>query len=206
MFRNESVDVIRKAKAKAAFRSRSVSPRPRSSTPAPVQDSEKCLTLVPRNHAPVSTSLHSGLSISPTIDERATGFFFTNYIIDMGNCPGNSVGYGIDDNLANCMKAVGLAALASAAHAPELIKEARKRYLSAIRLTNAALGSFVDAKKDSTLLAIMLLSIFETVTSSEQRSLSAWVSHINGAAALIKIRGPEQFNRCGLNLSFLLPP
>ena len=70
--------------------------------------------------------------------------------------------------------------------------QANKRYLSAIQLTNAALGSLVDVKKDSTLLAIMLLGIFETVTSSQQRSLSAWRSHINGAAALIKVRGPEQ--------------
>lgn len=38
----------------------------------------------------------------------------------------------------------------------------------------------------------MLLSVFETVTSGHQRSLSAWTNHINGAAALIKVRGPEQ--------------
>ena len=134
--------------------------------------------------------------MAPTIDERATGFFVSNYVFETDRHPGNSAGYGIDDNLANCMKAVGLASLASAAHAPELIKEAKKRYLSAIQLTNAALGSSVDVKKDSTLLAIMLLSIFETVTSSDQRSLSAWSSHINGAAAVIKTRGPEQLTRC----------
>lgn len=61
--------------------------------------------------------------MAPTIDERATGFFFTNYIVDMDKRPGNSAGYEIDDKLSNCMKAVGLAALASAVHAPQLLQE-----------------------------------------------------------------------------------
>ena len=38
----------------------------------------------------------------------------------------------------------------------------------------------------------MLLSIVETMISGHKRSLDAWTSHINGAAALIKVRGPEQ--------------
>ena len=38
----------------------------------------------------------------------------------------------------------------------------------------------------------MLLSIVETMISGHQRSLTGWISHINGAAALIKVRGPEQ--------------
>ncbi len=206
MFRNESIDVIRKAKAKAASWSRSASPRDKVFTPKLEPDTEKSLSLLTQSHTSTPTHLSSYHSLAPTIDERATSFFFTNYIIGGDNCPGNSAGYTIDDNLENCMKAVGLAALASAAHAPELMKEAKKRYLSAIQLTNAALGSRVDCKKDSTLLAIMLLSIFETVTSSDQRSLSAWSNHINGAAALIRIRGPEQLMRCELNLFFLLSP
>lgn len=126
MFRNENVNVIRKAKAKAASKSRSVSPGPKSSTPPPPdQDTENSLILVRRNDAPTPPSLKSSYSMAPTVDERATGFFFTNYIVDLDRRPGNSAGYGIDDNLLNCMKAVGLAALASAAHAPELIQEVR---------------------------------------------------------------------------------
>ena len=42
----------------------------------------------------------------------------------------------------------------------------------------------------------MLLSVFETMTG-RQRSLSAWKTHINGAAALIKVRGPEQLASLG---------
>lgn len=134
--------------------------------------------------------------MAPTIDEIATGFFFTNYILDVDRRPGNFAGYEINDNLSSCMKAVGLATLASTVNAPELIQEAIKGYLSAIQLTNTALRSPVDVKKDSTLLAVMLLSTFETV-SGHQRSLSAWRSHITGAAALIKVRGPEQLASSG---------
>lgn len=125
MFRNESINVIKKAKAKAASRSRSDSPASIDSNAAPKQDTEKSLTLVRQNHAPVLTPLNSYHSMAPTIDEVATGFFFTNYILDVDRCPDNSAGYEIDDNLSNCMKAVGLATLASAAHAPELIQEVR---------------------------------------------------------------------------------
>ena len=203
MFRNESIDVIRKAKAKAASKDRSTPPGPKASTQVVEQDTKESLMLVPRKQTHTPPSSTSYRSLAPTIDELATGFFSANYILGIDRCSGNSAGYRIDDNLADCMKAVGLAALASAAHAPELVKEAKKRYLSAIQLTNAALGSGV-VKNDSTLLAIMLLSIFETLTSNEQRSLSAWSNHIDGAAALIKIRGAEQLTRCALISSF--PP
>lgn len=43
----------------------------------------------------------------------------------------------------------------------------------------------------------MLLSVFETVTSGYQRSMGAWTNHINGAAALINVRGQEQLATLG---------
>lgn len=55
----------------------------------------------------------------------------------------------------------------------------------------------MDVKKDSTLLATMLLTTFETMTGVRRRSLSAWRSHVNGAAALIKVRGLEQMANSG---------
>ena len=125
LFRNESTDVIRKAKAKAASKSRSVSPgfKPSTPPPPPPQDTEDPLILVRQNDTPTPNPLISYHLMAPTIDERATSFFFTNYIVDMDKRPGSSGGYEIDDNLLDCMKAVGLAALASAAHAPKLIQE-----------------------------------------------------------------------------------
>lgn len=73
--------------------------------------------------------------------------------------------------------------------------EAKKKYVVAVRLINAALQSPEEVKKDSTLLAIMILGIFETLASTSQDALVAWAAHLKGAAALIKVRGPEQFSR-----------
>ena len=117
--------MIRKARAKATSKTISFSPSFNPSTSAPEQDTKNSLMLLRPNHARAPTSLYSFHSMAPTIDERATGFFCTNYIVDMDTSPGTSAGYGIDENLSNCMKAVGLAALASAAHAPELMQQVR---------------------------------------------------------------------------------
>lgn len=132
IFRNESTEVIRKAKAKAAPKSGLASPGSKDSTPstAPApppseQDIDNSLVLVRRNDAPTLQPTISYYSMAPSIDERATGFFFTNYIVDMGSRPGYSAGYKVDDSLLSCMKAVGLAGLSSASHAPELEREVR---------------------------------------------------------------------------------
>ena len=101
------------------------------------------------------------------------------------------------------MKAVGLASLANYAHAPDLMRRAKKQYLTAIQLTNTALRSSVDVKKDSTLLATVILSIYETVSDAEPRSLTAWRDHLHGAAALLKLRGPEQLKTLGGRRLFL---
>ena len=52
-------------------------------------------------------------------------FFSTHYIVGAESCPGNFPGYAMDDNLSSCMKAVGLAAMASTTHHGELIREVR---------------------------------------------------------------------------------
>jgi len=101
---------------------------------------------------------------------------------------------GADASLGSAIKAVGLASFAHASHAPSLYKNARYQYTKALQATNNALRSPVHVKKDSTLTAIMVLSIFETITGCNQRSLQAWAEHVNGAAALLKLRGRDQLN------------
>ena len=142
MFRNESTNVIRKAKAKITSNSRSDSPGINTSTPpAPQptsseQDVEESLILIRPNDTPTPHSAISYYSMAPTIDERATGFFFTNYIVDANSRSGNSAGYRIDDNLLICMKAVGLAGLSSATCAPGLVQEVRGFKLAVLDLVS----------------------------------------------------------------------
>lgn len=94
--------------------------------------------------------------------------------------------------LLHGMKAVGLAGFAHASNSPSLMKSARWQYCKALKEVNTALKSPVHVKKDSTLTSIMVLSIFETITGCNQKSLKAWSDHIQGASALLKLRGVEQ--------------
>lgn len=130
-----------------------------------------------------------GYQLSPSIDDRALGFFFKH------NVTRQSGGFSVVDteqHLQASVKALGLAGYANSVHSPELLGEARRHYLAAIRLTNAALCSSTLAKRDSTLLSTMILTSFETLVGNDQRSLESWAHHVNGSAALHMLRGPAR--------------
>lgn len=139
-------------------------------------------------------------SLAPNLEDRAIAFFASNYVTEPN---GSSKGHfdrvtdlcrthNLDEALTASMTAVGIAAYSHAECAPSLMSNARYQYTKAIKLTNAALRHPEDVKKDSTLMAIQVLGIFETVTGRQQRSLKDWMEHIYGAAAVIKLRGREQ--------------
>ncbi|MCJ1286047.1 hypothetical protein MMC26_005389 [Xylographa opegraphella] len=191
MFRNESEEVTRKAKAKAKAKATTQNGIQRLS----VESTTPNLTCPPSTAAAKDVRTSSELgplsyshNLAPTIDERAMGYFFSNYVVGTDGLWDHI----LDENMTSSIKALGLAGFSHAARAPKLMIEAREQYLRAIRLTTAALKSPRDVKKDSTLLSIMILGMFETVTGRTQRSIEAWAHHVNGAAALLKIRGPEQ--------------
>ncbi|KAJ5997785.1 hypothetical protein N7522_009445 [Penicillium canescens] len=54
---------------------------------------------------------------------------------------------------------------------------------------NIALVSPVEAVKDSTLMSVISLGVFEHVSNFE-----SWVRHVKGAAALVIARGKSQFS------------
>ena len=140
-------------------------------------------------------------NLVPTIDERAVNFFLSNHVTGLNASSRGFIDqvqdlpdHDLGDNLMTTIRAVGLAGFSTAAGAPELMREARKNYTVAVRLLNSALQSPVEVKKDTTLLAIMILGIFETLTGREEDSLIAWAAHLKGAAALMEIRGPQQLS------------
>lgn len=207
MFRNESQDVVRKFKAReakvrqgSAKSSTAASPVPHSVEsfePGP----ENFFEVVRREDHDFPTFLPPTFSMLPTVEECATGFFFSNYVIGVHGPTRGHLDHiedvynthDMDENLVASMKSVGLAGYSHIAHAPYLMKKARQEYVKALQLTNKALKSPTDVKKDSTLLSIMVLGIYEMVTGCNQRSMKAWAEHINGSAALVKLRGLEQF-------------
>ena len=139
-------------------------------------------------------------NLAPAIEDRATGFFVTNFVVGLSGPTRGHLDYlidlhksqSVDEGLVASIQAVGLAGYSHAAHAPSLLTNARYQYLKALQHTNAALKSPTGVKKDSTLLAIFILGIFEAVTGVNQKSLKSWAEHVNGAAAVVKLRGRDQ--------------
>jgi hypothetical protein len=70
-----------------------------------------------------------------------------------------------------------MAGYAHLVHAPSLMKNARYQYLLALQSTNAALRDPIEVKKDATLLATIILGLFETITGVGRRSLDDWAEH-----------------------------
>ncbi|KAF4636801.1 hypothetical protein G7Y89_g1296 [Cudoniella acicularis] len=149
------------------------------------------------------------LAIAPSIAERGINYFFSNFVAEpSGPSPGHfhhlhSIynANGVDDVLRSCLIATGLAGLSNVSKSAPLMGYARREYTIALRKINAALLSSTEARKDSTLMSIMVVSVFETVAGAQRLSLKAWTEHINGAATLVKLRGRSQLKtRVGLGL------
>ena len=144
--------------------------------------------------------------LNPTLEERAQGYFSSNsslwlrhhYLVD-DLCMSGDEG----EPLRACVSAVGLASYANSVGGAELLNRARMDYIKALQLTNTALRSPTEVRKDSTLLSVIILSIFEMVAGSNEHSLEAWTEHINGSSTLIKLRGPNQFRTRAGQLLFM---
>lgn len=132
-------------------------------------------------------------ALSCDLDELALNYFFRYCTV--GNASGDAILEGLESS--SCLRAtivaLGAAAVTRSGPGSWCSAETQSRYTDAIHLTNKALASPVDVKKDSTLLSVNLLGIYEVKTGS-QRRVESWHAHIQGAAALLAHRGPEQFD------------
>ncbi|KAJ5676267.1 hypothetical protein N7462_009164, partial [Penicillium macrosclerotiorum] len=88
-------------------------------------------------------------------------------------------------------KAIGLLGIANI---PDLKKLARKEYSIALCATNSALRNLKTATSDSTLGAVVLLGLYELLTSRPTKMIGGWKYHAQGAARLLELRGEEQLN------------
>ena len=196
IFKDESSKVVRKFQAREARSSQRLAfaakpgVRPEDSGPDQEDGMEFVLS---------DTITLSAFNLAPTIEERAIAFFLNNYVMSLNGSP--AVGHlaalhktkgTLPECLFSSMKAVGIAGYAHSVYAPSLMKHARYQYVLALRATNEALKSPVHVTKDSTLISIIILSIYEAVTGTNQKSLKAWSDHLFGASALLKLRGHNQ--------------
>lgn len=165
-------------------------------------------------------------ALNPTYQERGTAFFFSRFVaIDEKACHQRfdfiydvwrprtlsdaPHELGEVDSVMASMTAVGLAGLANMTRSGDVMDSARKSYGTALRLINTALRMPGEAVKDTTMLSILILGLFEMITDRDARTASgtvkAWHEHVNGAAVLAKIRGVAQFRtRAGIKMFLML--
>lgn len=203
MFHDESAKVIKKVNAEQGARRRQAQNGKSSSSASTsgASSSNTSPVLSPKAPSMASTSRALELAlrlppvpnVSPATDDLAIGYFFDKYVFKYEDRRDH---WYIEDGngcLLAAIKALGTAGIMKQTGAAPS-SEARKHYLSALQLTNSALRSPEDAKRDSTLLAIVILGIFEAV-SGFHKSLDTWRDHVNGAASLLQLRGVDQFKR-----------
>lgn len=156
-------------------------------------------------------------NVNPTSQERGTAYFFSRYVAVDENSSHQRFDFVYDvwkpvslvperqvDGVLASMSAVGLIGLANMTRSSEAADAARKAYGTALRLTNQALRDPIEAVKDTTMLAILILSLFDMLTETTPKTLRAWQEHVNGATALAKMRGTDQFTTPGGTKMFLM--
>lgn len=193
MFHDETARVKKKVNAKKsngckAPKSPPVACRTESAYEAPSsrQSHASQATLCP-------TTLTLQSCIQPSLEDLSLGYFFSKYVFKYKDYRDS---WNVDDGngcLLLSIKALGVAGVTKRGDvSPFHNSEAQRYYVNAIEQLNSALCSPKYVKRDSTLQAINILGIFESVNGLN-KSLDAWRNHINGAASLLQLRGPEQF-------------
>jgi hypothetical protein len=151
----------------------------------------------PISAASSSTTISQTLTVP--ISERAANFFLANFVLQRDGVSRGFLDFVIpmikteppNSTLSYAFGAVALAGMGNRPNAKTLLPSAGEQYSRALQHVNAALRDPVLQKADSTLAAVMLLGLFELITS-RRTNIMAWGSHIDGAVMLVKMRGKKQ--------------
>lgn len=139
--------------------------------------------------------------ITPSIDDQAMGFFISNHVSQPTLVPRGQYEWVLEalyrpdceEILRSSVNAACLAALANSTKNPMITAKAHAAYGSALQLTNSALRVKETAVEDSTLISVIMLGLYENFAFQDKRSIQAWAKHVQGASALVNLRGKEQF-------------
>ena len=140
---------------------------PKQSTVGHSHTPPGCIKLVKVGSPTASCSIYPNPPLS--LEHQASSFFFSSYVSNnwgifrsyfnhiptlYDRLPSNSA-------FSSIIVALGMVGLSNFRHAPGLAKSYRTKYALALRSVNAALQDPEEAKKDQTLIAIMLLGAYE---------------------------------------------
>ena len=136
-------------------------------------------------------------SLKVSICSQAKDVFYYNYVVGIGKPFGFLQAFHAttsnDEHLNRSVNAVALAYLNYQRYSQSAQEEAIQQYIAALSLTSTAITSPDLAKKDSTILAILLLDLYEKITTKEPTFEGAWATHLTGALTLVNFRGDQQF-------------
>ena len=138
------------------------------------------------------TMIHRPTLARPSIDEIGMAVCHDHRLV---NLSGLNCSFKVsDDKILASMKALGVATFSIISRSAELAAHARDYYVQAIRLLNTSLASSTEIIRDSTLLTSITLSDYECILGADTKAFAAYKSHIQGTAALIKLRGAKQLH------------
>lgn len=99
-----------------------------------------------------------------------------------------------DETVRAAVLPTAIAAFAYRFRHPELLEQALIYYSAALTSTNNALCNRELVTLDSTLLNVLLLSMFEALTFRGRSSPDSWIMHVNGLAVILRMRGKERLD------------
>lgn len=211
MFKNESDVVAKKAQTRYQELSKTKGQKSRRQKENRHPDDEEISTSSSRSTSPSESGDMMLLRtrewtpetmLNPSIEDQALGFFFSNFILPPSFVPRGQFEYlpgmlhraDTERILQASVTAAGLASFATSTKNTDIMKMAQEQYVTALSLTNKALQSTETAVKDSTLLSVIMLGMFENFRFENKESIHSWAKHIDGACTLIRLRGKEQLH------------
>lgn len=103
--------------------------------------------------------------------------------------------------LRSAVLSVSLAQLSATTSIPEAGMLAERQYTETLSAINEALNTPASALCDETLMAIEILSLAEYTRKHSSIQSLPWWQHVQGAAEIVKQRGPSQLNtKLGVSL------
>lgn len=144
--------------------------------------------------------------IGTPVGEQVYSYFLSNFVVGTSlrnhgyldflfpllakNPPGQR-----DHPLPLAFTATAMIAFAARQKVPDLLPRAEATYLRALEATFKAIGDPARARDNSTLACVTLLTTFEQLRPSRPsyRKAEAFGSHLDGAVALLKMRGKDVF-------------
>ncbi|KAM3566927.1 hypothetical protein ARSEF4850_000098 [Beauveria asiatica] len=207
--RNETTSVTKKQSSKSKTHAARQQSPPTTQDDAPLWASSSSPEPAASSSSRQSlTSFDSPSPVSPALllstNQQALAFLFHTFIAATpfeGYLSSFYLPYSPDDDAcALAIDATALAAYARHARQHRHHDAARANYARALSRVNAALADPRTAVQDQTLVAVLVLALFEAAvfqdsgssSSSSSSAPTSWVAHTWGAMQLLMLRGPDQ--------------